>query len=197
MKHFHVGVVLASCFGRSFNVSSGKASFQCFIFVYQYHAHYFHLNISICLERLEKLAQFCGEENVRWTPISIQAWSTSGLGSWRYIEVTNSVELNFFGWYEIFTSGVNGASLQLAPMAFVSPLIVDSQGIEVFAGHSASNLPGQWDPMKTPKANPKMKKDRAMTSSRLHECSWLFCFRLFYGCGSSNNLTSSSFTILL
>jgi hypothetical protein len=59
------------------------------------------------------------------------------------MEVPNSVELNFFGRYEIFTSGVNGASVQLAPMAFVSPMIFDSQGIEVFARHSVSNLAGQ------------------------------------------------------
>jgi hypothetical protein len=92
---------------------------------------------------MEKLARMCGEENVRWTPISIQAWSTSGLGSWRYIEVPNSVELNFFGWYEIFTFGVSGAPLQLAPIAFIFSVTFHSQGIEVLARHSASNLPGQ------------------------------------------------------
>jgi hypothetical protein len=59
------------------------------------------------------------------------------------MEVPNSVESNFFGWCEIFTSGVSGASVQLAPIAFVFLVTFDSQGIEVFARHKMSNLPGQ------------------------------------------------------
>jgi hypothetical protein len=114
MEAFDIDKVFAAVLRRGLDMSSGYPTPQCLILVNQHYSNYAIERVSKVPKRILKdplAIRRSGLDGLdsRYTPMSIQAWSTSGLGFWRYIDLPNSVELKVFLWYDTFTSADKGA----------------------------------------------------------------------------------------